>query len=225
MNLTREEIKIALECCAGKPCDCGGCPLKDFGSANCVGFLCKTALEDIKKREREADENFDTIVELTKDNVKLNIQVTGLEKELAERIREEKRLGRIPVLSNEQIVRLAKKEASVKEALAASSPPQAEDAEGERDESPIGRVLDGILDKIRGEISRVQAVSSDRYPILTVFVTGQLYRFLEGMRRNCYSMLKDEKDIPRGKIFGCEMRTYEGDGLAFYVADTPEVQI
>ena len=99
------------------------------------------------------------------------------------------------------------------------------DASGERDETPIGRVLDGILDKIRGEISRVQAVSNDRYPILTVFVTGLLYRFLEGMRRNCYFMLKDEKDIPRGKIFGCKMRTYEGDGLAFYVADTPEVQI
>ena len=95
--------------------------------------------------------------------------------------------------------------------------------EPERDETPIGRVLDMILSRIKEEIERTAALSRELYPHLTVFVSRLLYRFLEGMRRCSYSAVRTSNDIPRGKIFGRDMRVYDGDGLGFYISFGEEI--
>ena len=101
--------------------------------------------------------------------------------------------------------------------------PTAYEEETERDETPIGRVLDMILSRIEEEIERTVPLSREPYPRLTVFVSRLLYRFLEGMRRCSYSAVRDSNDIPRGKIFGRDLLVYEDNGLGFYVCEGKEV--
>ena len=125
----------------------------------------------------------------------------------------------IPILSNEQAVALAKGKPSVGEQAVCNDNPE---REGER-VSLIDRLLDDVLFEINARIEYVLATAArEPYPKLTVFVSRGLLRILEVKHRGEVSIAYGKYDMPIGKIFGYDVRVFEGFEPSFYICEDKE---
>ena len=94
--------------------------------------------------------------------------------------------------------------------------------EGER-VSLIDRLLDDVLLEINARIEYVLATAArEPYPKLTVFVSRGLFRILEVKHRSAVSASYAEHGIPIGKIFGYDVRVFEGFEPSFYICEDKE---
>ncbi len=126
---------------------------------------------------------------------------------------------KIPILTNEQAVELAKGKPSVGEQAVCNDNPE---REGER-VSLIDRLIDDVLFEIRARIEYVLATAArEPYPKLTVFVSRGLLRLLQVKYRGEVSVSYSEHSIPIGKIFGYDVRVFEGFEPSFYICEDKE---